>query len=516
MTESKHLKARIRERMARTGERYMTARRHVVGAPGDGARSTTTAGGCAAACTPTPPRSPTSSAHHGADVSEAMVLGAGGGLGAGYILWEFEAHHQRARSCSASATSGSTRAAGRRRRSSASACRSSCTRPAAHGAAAAKLDAALAAGRPALATIDRQMLGHWHLPAALEGHGGYPVVVYGAAGDRIRIDDRNLAPLTVPRERLDAARARVGSYKHRLVIREPAAVGEERLREAARAGLADAVEHLSARSDSFGLPAWRKWARMLVDTRQRQGVAARVRGPDGARRRAALDLRGRRARRRGRRAPARPLRRLPRRGGGAARGARARRGGRRLPRARAALARARRARAAAARCPPFALLREQLAAVHESVIARGDAGAEDARRAAGQLWELRAALDAEPPFDRDAALELFARLERAARGDLRGGGRGAVATQDRATKLTRRPSANARRKSATEYGPSPVEVKDPEACIAGEQRMHVAGLRAVVIGRAERRARTRRSAGRPSASRARPAAPRAPRPRRRS
>ena len=31
MTESKHLKARIRARMARTGERYMTARRHVVG-----------------------------------------------------------------------------------------------------------------------------------------------------------------------------------------------------------------------------------------------------------------------------------------------------------------------------------------------------------------------------------------------------------------------------------------------------------------------------------------------------
>ena len=32
MTEPKHLKARIRERMARTGERYATARRHVVGA----------------------------------------------------------------------------------------------------------------------------------------------------------------------------------------------------------------------------------------------------------------------------------------------------------------------------------------------------------------------------------------------------------------------------------------------------------------------------------------------------
>jgi hypothetical protein len=31
MTQQKHLKARIRARMARTGERYVTARRHLFG-----------------------------------------------------------------------------------------------------------------------------------------------------------------------------------------------------------------------------------------------------------------------------------------------------------------------------------------------------------------------------------------------------------------------------------------------------------------------------------------------------
>ena len=133
--------------------------------------------------------------------------------------------------------------------------------------AAAKLDAALAAGRPALATVDRQEIGHWHLPAHASGRGGYPIVVHGSDGDRMRIDDRNLAPLTVERERLDAARARVGSYKHRLVVIEPAEITAGTLRAAVRAGLADAAEHLGARSDSFGLPAWRKWARMLTDTR---------------------------------------------------------------------------------------------------------------------------------------------------------------------------------------------------------------------------------------------------------
>ena len=50
--------------------------------------------------------------HTGEPLSEAMVLGIGGGLGAGYILWEFEAHGRRRSSCSASATAGSTRTAG--------------------------------------------------------------------------------------------------------------------------------------------------------------------------------------------------------------------------------------------------------------------------------------------------------------------------------------------------------------------------------------------------------------------
>ena len=31
------------------------------------------------------------------------------------------------------------------------------------------------------------------------------------------------------------------------------------------------VEHLSEKSDSFSLPAWRKWARMTTDTRNRKG-----------------------------------------------------------------------------------------------------------------------------------------------------------------------------------------------------------------------------------------------------
>ena len=83
----------------------------------------------------------------------------------------------------------------------------------------------------------------------------------------------SLAPLTVERAVLDASRARVGSYRHRLCVIEPDRdeLPADLLRNAVRAGLADAAEHLSSPSDSFGLPAWRKWSRLLVDPRAAKG-----------------------------------------------------------------------------------------------------------------------------------------------------------------------------------------------------------------------------------------------------
>jgi hypothetical protein len=224
MTESKHLKARIRARMARTGERYMTARRHVVGdRPAAEAPAADHGWPLRGGVHPDTSVIAKALAHHGAELSEAMVLGVGGGLGAGYLPWGFEAHESR------------TLVLGFRNqwqypgRWAAKTLERLGVRFELHetgGArgAAARLDAALAAGRPALVTVDRQEIGYWHLPAPRSGGGGYPVVVggypvvvYGIEGDRVRIDDRNLAPLTVARERLDVARARVPSYKHRLV-----------------------------------------------------------------------------------------------------------------------------------------------------------------------------------------------------------------------------------------------------------------------------------------------------------
>jgi hypothetical protein len=271
MTTRKHLKARVRARMARTGERYVTARRHVVGdesVPVAVDHGYALRGGIhpdTAAVANVLAHHGVVAGHTGEPLSEAMVLGVGGGLGAEYILWEFKAH------------ATPTLVIGFRNRAHypdrwMRAVLERLGVPASHhetgGArkAARQLDEALAAGLPALATIDRQPIGYWHLPAEFEGHGGYPVVVYAIEGDSVHVDDRTLAPRLVPRSVLEAARGRVASYKNRLCVIVPSS-GElpvALLRDAARAGLADAAEHLGSSSDSFGLPAWRKWSRMMT------------------------------------------------------------------------------------------------------------------------------------------------------------------------------------------------------------------------------------------------------------
>ena len=261
--------------MARTGESYTTARRHVLNALppasyqllGGVHPDTHAIAGVLANRGLLAP-------HTGQPLTEAMVLGVGGGLGAGYILWEFKAHDYRGlvfgfrnnwqypdrwalQTCARLGVPADVHETGSTRR------------------AAEQLRAAVGQGVPAIVWADQQLLGYRHLPGFLEGYGGPPVTVYGLderAGVAL-VDDRNRTPLTVPLDALAAARARVGSYKHRqLVLDAPAAeLDSDGLRAAVREGLAEQVEHLGRRSDSFALPAFSKWARLLTDPGNAKG-----------------------------------------------------------------------------------------------------------------------------------------------------------------------------------------------------------------------------------------------------
>jgi len=271
MTARKHLKERIRARMAKTGESYLSARRHVLGTSppdeyelrgGVHPETATIAGVLANRGLLAP--------HTGEPLSEAMVLGVGGGLGAGYILWEFQEHARRV------VVLGFRNDWQYPARWAEKTCRRLRVPAAVHETGSArKAEAELLAtagrGVPAIAWVDQQVIGHRHLPDALAGYGGYPLTVYDV-DEQARVallDDRNRGRLTVPLDTLAAARARIPSYKRRLLVLDALAaeLGLDGLRAAVAEGLAEQVEHLSQPSDSFSLSAFRKWARLLTDRR---------------------------------------------------------------------------------------------------------------------------------------------------------------------------------------------------------------------------------------------------------
>jgi hypothetical protein len=204
-----------------------------------------------------------------------MVLGIGGGLGAGYILWEFKAragailtlgfrnrwqypaipgwYGQNLDRLGIAADLHETGGAARGR---------------------ATLDGILADGRSVAAWVDYQSIGTWYVPDSLSGYWGYPVVVVGRTDDgAYLVDDRGREPFVVDDATMATARTRIGSYKHRLIDPHPESgpIPEERLRSAIEAGLSDQVDHLQSPSDSFSLPAWRKWSRLMTDTKQAKG-----------------------------------------------------------------------------------------------------------------------------------------------------------------------------------------------------------------------------------------------------
>jgi hypothetical protein len=210
--------------------------------------------------------------HTGRPYTEAMLLGVGGGLGAGYILWEFKAHpvtvsvlvlgfrinwqyplkfmETAAQRLNAAVT---VRETGGR------------------AAAATHLTAALDSGTPAIAWVDLGHLPYLQLPDSLKGHIGHLLVVCGRDDDgAFWLDDRAAQPYRVTADELANARARITSYKNKLGLLGPGRA-DPNLATAVEAGLRDCVANLGAKSDSFSLPTLRKWSRLMTDTKNAKG-----------------------------------------------------------------------------------------------------------------------------------------------------------------------------------------------------------------------------------------------------
>lgn len=208
--------------------------------------------------------------HTGKPFTEEMLLGIGGGLGLGYILWEFK------KLKSAILAMAFQNKWQYPVKFTSNLCERLSIKPvfketAGQNAAQQQLVDALRAGVPATAWVDHANLPYWFLPEHYKGCWGWMVNVYGydEKRDVFIIDDLGKRPFTLTSAELRITRGRIPSYKNRLLLLSaPKTIDLER---ALKAGLQDCVDHLGAKSDSFALPALEKWAKLMTDAKNKKG-----------------------------------------------------------------------------------------------------------------------------------------------------------------------------------------------------------------------------------------------------
>jgi hypothetical protein len=292
MTERKRLKRLVRERMARTGETYTTARRHVL------ARATgADLPGLPAGLLPgydvfgaERHRESALVAHvlRQAGVtmpgttepySEPMVAGLGGGIGFMYFVFEYSGmpptmtivaqHHPEPW---APAVLGRLRVPHTEEHSG---------KP---DAGLKKLNTALDAGRPAVCTVDRSRLP-WHGMEPGFGQDPYVVVVAGRAGDDLFVDDDAARPNRMPAAAFAAAWSAHKKGRHHLLAVTGLPPAGLDLPAAVRESIGTTVAHLTGPvlgnnfDVNFGLSGMAKLAEQLRDVKTKTGWAQRFGAP---------------------------------------------------------------------------------------------------------------------------------------------------------------------------------------------------------------------------------------------
>jgi len=129
-------------------------------------------------------------------------------------------------------------------------------------------------GQPAIVWADMWGLPYNALPWDEGMWGAMPLIVYGyePQDDTVFIADRARVPLTVTSEELAAARGRIKKFKYRLLTLD--APVHEKLAAAVRLGICDTVQLFTEKppkgsKNNFGLNAYRFWAKMLRQPKQR-------------------------------------------------------------------------------------------------------------------------------------------------------------------------------------------------------------------------------------------------------
>ena len=283
VTERKSFKKIVRVRMDRTGESYSTARRQV------GARARRLPAASIKGYDRFGPgrhRESALTAHllmqAGIEIDEVTACGLGGGIGFLYAVFDYAAMPHPLLTIVAQHHPDPWTPAVLDRLGVPYTEQHSTSTVAALG----KLRAAIGDGRAALCTVDRAGLP-WHGSRSHESAADpYHVVVAGAEGDTLHVDDTEPTPHPIDAEVFGAAWAAHRKGRHHLLT-----VGVPPERIDLRAGVADALEatvaHLTGPvlgnsfDVNFGFSGMARLAADMRDTRTRSGWARRFGTPAG-------------------------------------------------------------------------------------------------------------------------------------------------------------------------------------------------------------------------------------------
>jgi hypothetical protein len=288
MTENRQLKQRVRARMARTGETYSTARRQVTGQTGTRRRPAGLVKGyesfgagphrisslVARLLTQAGHLAP----HTGRPYTDAMVCGLGGGVGFMYAIFEYQGlpplitivaqHHPDPWLPAVLGRLGVDAVEGHS------------GQPA---PALAALRDALGRDEAVWCLVDRSALP-WHGATGSLPTDPYPVVVAGANGDILFVDDRDPAPHPVAQADFAAAWSRHKKGRHqRVTLSRPGPPVD--LPRAVRSALGTTAAHMTGPvlgnnfDVNFGLSGMARFAEQLRDPRTRSGWARRFAEP---------------------------------------------------------------------------------------------------------------------------------------------------------------------------------------------------------------------------------------------
>jgi hypothetical protein len=281
MTARKHLKQRIRARMAKTGESYSAARRQVI-------RAVEQEQGGAAPSWHFPGNIPATTAlrtllsyrkvwapHTGAPFSEAMLFGIAGGIGMGVFSFYYEKEDL-----------ATFFLAGRHKWHDDAAYLSDALgrfgiQPVIHESAGARmaeqqLRDTLERDGPCVAWVDMAELPQRAMPSAWSGGGYHVVTVYSIDDTQsiAEIGDLTDEPISITLPDLARARARIKKQRHRLLAIRQAGRAPD-LATLVRSGLQHCHEELQQPSlpgsrSNARLDALRTWAERMNDAKGKE------------------------------------------------------------------------------------------------------------------------------------------------------------------------------------------------------------------------------------------------------